>query len=126
MLKLLIIGAGGFIGAIARYGISGFVQVRWGGAFPLGTLVVNVAGCFLLGVIMSTVKDHPVLSPNAQTFLTIGILGAFTTFSTFGYETSMLLDDRRLWAAGGNVLLNVVVGLLAVELGWAAARLLRL
>jgi CrcB protein len=117
MTHLLLVGMGGFIGAVARYGISGLVQNRWGGSFPLGTLVVNLLGCFLLGILMSLVEDHPLLTPNARAFLAIGVLGAFTTFSTFGYETCRLLGDHRLWAAGGNIALNVCVGLAAVELG---------
>ena len=117
MLHVLCIGCGGFFGAISRYLLSGWVQERFGGGFPLGTLVVNVTGCLLLGAMMSLVDDHPLLSPNMRGFLAIGLLGAFTTFSTFGYETMALIRDQELMLAGGNILANVILGLVAVEAG---------
>ena len=124
MNHLMLIGAGGFLGAIARYTVSGWVQQRFGGAFPLGTLIVNVVGCLIIGALMSLVEDHPLLLPPWRAFIAVGILGAFTTFSTFGYETFALIEDRRTLAAGASVLLNVVLGLLAVLLGRAIVRAL--
>ena len=116
-MNWLLIGTGGFLGAIARYALSGWVQIRMGGSFPVGTLAVNVLGCLILGGLMSLVDEHPLLSSNARSFLTIGILGAFTTYSTFGYETAVLVRDRELWLAGLNIFANLVVGLAAIELG---------
>jgi CrcB protein len=117
MWRYLLVGCGGFIGAIARYAMSGFVQQRWGGTFPLGTLAVNVLGCLVLGGLMSLVEDHPLLSPSARAFWAIGILGAFTTFSTFGYETVGLIELRRWGAALAYVGLNLCVGVAAVVAG---------
>lgn len=124
ILKLLIIGAGGFVGAIGRYSISGFVHRLTGSTFPVGTLAVNVAGCFLLGALMQLVNTDGAFAPNVRLFLTIGLLGAFTTFSTFGYETLALLDAGDLFHAGLNILYNVVLGLLAVWLGRSLFELL--
>ncbi|MCC6143721.1 MAG: fluoride efflux transporter CrcB [Candidatus Hydrogenedentes bacterium] len=117
MLKLTLIALGGACGALARYGISGFVQQRMDSAFPFGTLAVNVIGCFVLGGLMALVQDHPLLRPEARSFIAIGILGAFTTFSTFGYETSALIHDNQWNQALLNILANIVIGLAAVELG---------
>jgi CrcB protein len=117
LLKLTLIACGGAFGALARYGISGFVQHRFNSTFPYGTLAVNVIGCFVLGGLMALVQDHPLLRPEARSFLAIGILGAFTTFSTFGYETSALLHDGEWHYALLNILANVVIGLAAVETG---------
>ena len=122
MVRLLIVGAGGCLGAIARYLLSGAVH-RWtGGTFPAGTLFVNVLGCLIIGAAMVFVEDHPVLGPNARLFLTIGLLGGFTTFSSFGYETVELLTDGQWGLAAANVGLNVVVGVGAVFAGRVGAR----
>lgn len=122
MIQTLAVGVGGFVGAVLRYWLSGIVQ-RWGdGVLPIGTLAVNVLGCLLLGAVMGVVEYRQLLSPHVRVFLTIGVLGGFTTFSTFGYETFMLLRDNEIIHALGNVALNVVVGTAAVALGWLAAK----
>jgi len=124
VIKLLVIGVGGFIGAIARYGLSGLGQ-RWSpSSFPAGTLFVNVLGCLIIGVLMSFVQDRQWLSPNARLFLMIGLLGSFTTFSTMGYETVELLKGGSVGLAFANVAANVLLGIGAVLGGRAAARLL--
>jgi len=117
MLKLLIVGMGGFIGAVARYGATGFVHRHGGDFFPWGTLAINVTGCFLIGALVYFATDRAVLSPNVRLFLQIGILGAFTTFSTFGYETVELIRDRSFGPALANVGANVLLGVFAVWLG---------
>jgi len=123
MIKLLLIGCGGFIGAIARYGLSGLVHRTFQSSFPYGTLVVNVAGCLVIGGMLYFVEDRMILPSATRAFLMIGILGAFTTFSTFGYETVQLLTDGR-WSAGLlNVAANVILGLAAVWLGRIAMRI---
>lgn len=124
MEKILIIGCGGFLGAVARYGLSGLVYRYADGPFPFGTLVVNLLGCLLIGVAMSLVEDRQMFSPNIRLFLMIGLLGAFTTFSTVGYETFALLHDSEWQLALYNVTANVVLGVCAVGLGRAAASLL--
>ena len=123
MLKLAVIGFGGFIGAIGRYLLSGIVQKQLGSGFPYGTLAVNVVGCFLLGVVMHLVQNEGMFTPNVRLFITIGILGAFTTYSTFGYETLALISAREIWPGLLNILGNVVLGLLAVWLGAVSVRL---
>lgn len=122
MVNLLIVGVGGFIGAVARYALSGAVQ-RWhGGVFPLGTMSVNVIGCLVIGAAMTIIEDRPMLGANTRLFFMIGLLGSFTTFSTFGYETVELLRDGEwrwaLWSTAGNVLIGtaaVVIGRLAAK-----------
>ncbi len=122
MVQVLVVGLGGFIGAVLRYWLSGVAQ-RWAGdSFPLGTLLVNVLGCLVLGALMCLVEYRQWFGPNVRVFLTIGILGGLTTFSTFGYETFALLRDGQLLAALGNVGANVGVGTMAVALGWFAAK----
>ncbi|HOE96679.1 MAG TPA: fluoride efflux transporter CrcB [Candidatus Sumerlaeota bacterium] len=123
---LLLVALGGSAGAVARYVMTGWVQHRWGGLFPLGTLAVNVVGCLLLGLLMGLVQEHPLLRPETRALLGIGILGAFTTFSTFGYETSALLHDGRWLWAGVNLGANVLLGLAAVEIGRLLGRLISL
>jgi CrcB protein len=117
MFKLFIIGCGGFVGAIARYGISGWVQNWSGERFPAGTLAVNVLGCFLLGALMALVHERQQVGDSMRAFVGVGLLGAFTTFSTFGHETVELLQDARWWLGGAYVAGNVVIGLAAVLLG---------
>ena len=114
--QLFVVGLGGALGAMARYGLSGWVQ-RQAGTFPLGTMVVNVVGCLILGAMMTLVEDRPALSPNTRLFVGIGLLGSFTTFSTFGFETFELLREREHWLALASVAGNLGIGLAAVVLG---------
>jgi CrcB protein len=126
MLKWLIVGAGSFLGGIARYALSGLVH-RWAGAgFPWGTLAVNVGGCFLIGGVLHLVEDRALLGPDARLFVAVGLLGGFTTFSAFGWETFELLRGGQLGLALLNVGGNVAAGLTAVWLGRAALRALGL
>ena len=122
--KFLAIGCGGFIGALSRYGLSGLAHRWWGSSFPYGTLLVNVFGCLLLGALMYLIKDRALLSPNMRLFATVGILGAFTTFSTFGYETVMLMRSRELIPVFINIGANVILGLAALWLGRTLMRLI--
>jgi CrcB protein len=124
MLNLLSVGIGGFFGAIARYGLSGLVHRYSEGEFPYGTLVVNVLGCLAIGVLMSLVEDRQLFRPEMRSFLMIGLLGSFTTFSTLGYETYKLWQDHEYQFAFLNVGANVVLGITAVALGRIAVRLL--
>ncbi len=126
MLKLLIVGGGGFLGAVARYILTGFAQRVFNTLFPIGTLVVNVLGCLCIGVMIYLVEDRMVLSSDMRLFLAIGLLGAFTTFSTFGYETVQMLRDGQSLAALVNVLLNVTLGIGAVWFGRLALKVINL
>jgi CrcB protein len=122
--EMLIVGCGGFAGAVARFALSGWVQ-QWSGArFPAGTFVVNLVGCCALGAFMTAAQERLPLAPETRLFVTLGFLGSFTTFSTFGYETLALLRAGDLGRAAVNVVGQVVLGVLAVALGGAAVRVL--
>jgi CrcB protein len=122
MIKLLLIGTGGFVGSILRYVISGAVQTASQSiAFPYGTLAVNVIGCFLIGFFSELAESRGLFSPDTRAFLIIGILGGFTTFSTFGNETMNLLHDGEWTLALLNVGAQVLLGLGGVWLGYILA-----
>lgn len=114
-VRILSIGAGGFLGAIARYLLAKGVERYFKGTFPLGTLVVNLIGCFILGFILTVTLRKGVMHPDLRLAITTGFIGAFTTFSTFTYETLALFEGSHNLLALGNVLLSVVLGL---ALGW--------
>lgn len=121
--QLLWVGGGGFIGAIGRYLLGGWVHRLLPAAhFPWGTLAVNVAGCLLIGLLAGLADVRQLFSPEARLFLLIGCLGSFTTFSTFGYETLALARDAETFGALANIALHVGAGLAAVWLGYVLAR----
>ena len=124
MRLALLVGLGGFVGAIGRYWVGGLVQARSGSSFPAGTLAVNVVGCFAIGVLSELAESRGALSPAARATLMIGLLGGFTTFSAFGNETLNLLRDREWLAAGGNIAANVVLAIVAVWAGRVLAQLI--
>jgi fluoride exporter len=121
MTRILAIALAGAFGAVARYGLSGLVQRFAGPRFPLGTLAVNVLGCFLLGLLATLSLERWSISPTTRTAVLIGFLGAFTTFSTFSYETLALMREGAVWRAALNVLLSVVVCLTACWAGVTVA-----
>ena len=116
MYTLLLVGIGGFIGAILRYVLGGWIQNSFVN-FPVGTLVINTSGSFFLGLIMYLSEYQGFFSDQTRIFLTIGIIGAFTTLSTFGYESFRLLDDSKLALMAINVVSTVLFSMLAVYLG---------
>jgi CrcB protein len=116
MYLLLLIGIGGFIGAILRYLVSGWVQNGISN-FPLGTLSVNVIGSFFLSVILYLTENKGLFSEETRIFLTIGILGAFTTMSTFSYESFRLLEGKETLYLSINIIATVLLTLFAVLLG---------
>jgi len=122
MSKWLALAAAGALGTLARYALSGWVHRHVRETFPAGTLVVNVAGCFLIGLVMQASLDRQVLAPEARTVVVAGFLGAFTTFSAFGYETIELMRGGSPWPALASVAGNLALGLAAVVLGAACAR----
>ena len=108
---------GGGFGALGRYGLGLFVEGRVGPGFPWGTFAVNVVGCFAIGVAATLADEHAVLSPNARLLVVTGLLGGFTTYSTFGYETWQLLTDGSAALAATNVAAQLLAGLAAVVAG---------
>ena len=119
-MTLAYVALGGALGALARYGMSGWVYDRMGESFPWGTLVVNLVGCLVLGVAIRWLQVTA-LAPEVRPFLTIGLLGAFTTFSTFSYETVALLQEGQWLRAGLYVGASVALGLIAMVAGMALA-----
>ena len=120
LVNAMVIGSGGFLGALARYGLSGLVHRQMPlTTFPYGTLVVNLLGCFAIGVLAGLVESRQLFGPELRAFAFIGILGGFTTFSTFGYETFAMIRDAEYLAAWANVGLHVMLGLALVWLGFA-------
>ncbi|HEY7283583.1 MAG TPA: fluoride efflux transporter CrcB [Actinomycetota bacterium] len=116
------IAVAGALGALARFGLEGAVSRRAGGAFPWGTFVVNVTGAFVLGFLFTVLTERFRVSPWLRTSLTVGFLGAYTTFSTLSYETYRLLEDGVVWLAAANGLGSLVAGLGAVYLGVVVGR----
>jgi fluoride exporter len=122
MTNYLIIGIGGFFGAIARYTVALWIGQNWGRMFPLGTFIVNISGCFLISFLMSLFTERFMVSPQIRMFLIIGFLGAYTTFSTFEYETGSLVKDGEWLLAAMNVILSVIAGFSALKLGEVAGK----
>ena len=120
MTNYILVFVGGGLGATARYWLQGFVYAKSGTSFPFGTLAVNVLGCFVIGLIMSSMEERFLVQPSIRVFITIGILGGFTTFSAFSFETiSLFRDGEALFA-----LINALGSLLLCLSGtWAGLQL---
>jgi CrcB protein len=116
-MTYLSVALGGAIGAVLRYGLTGWVQSAGDFVFPLGTLTVNLLGSLVIGVVLELSVSRFMISPELRIFLTTGICGALTTFSTFSYETLRLIEDQQWGSAGANVALNVLVCLAATYAG---------
>ena len=123
-VRLALVGLGGMIGAILRYAMGGLVHKIYEGRFPLGTLLVNSAGCLAIGFLFTLADDRGVMSAYTRLFVFVGVLGGFTTFSSFGYETFTLWRDGMAVWAGLNIVGNTIIGLVAVWLGHVIARLI--
>lgn len=124
MLNVLLAGIGGFIGSALRYLINlGVYRIFDYPVFPFGTLLVNVAGCLLIGFLSGLVDTRQVFTPEIRVFIFIGILGGFTTFSSFGYDTFELFRNGQMMLAGVNVLLQMFLSLSAVWLGYNLSRI---
>jgi len=123
LLKYIAVGAGGFLGAIARYTLGVYIGSRYGVRFPLGTFVINVSGSFLIGLIL-TLLARTTASAYWRYLIPIGFIGAYTTFSTFEYETLRAIQDGQLMTGLLNVGLSLVVGFIAVWAGASIGRVL--
>ena len=120
MTKLVWVGTGGFLGAIARYLVAGFFM-RLAHNFPLGTLVVNALGSLGLGFLMTLATETLALSPDLRLLLAVGFCGSFTTFSTFAYETNSLIKEGSLFLAFLNIGVSLILSLVGIRLGeWFA------
>jgi fluoride exporter len=123
MGKYLVVGMGGFLGAIARFWLGGYVSAKMGTRFPYGTFLINCSGSFLIGFIITILAERTHWSPNCRYLIPIGFIGAYTTFSTFEYETFRVIQDGELLIAFLNVVLSVLVGFVAVWFGVIVGRL---
>lgn len=125
MNKIILIGIGGFIGAVLRYLVGNAAQ-SWtkSDTFPFGTLIVNLVGCLMIGFLSHVGESSQIVTAEARSFMFIGILGAFTTFSTFSNETINLFRQGQNFYSVLNVVANIFVGLAAVWVGRQAALLI--
>jgi fluoride exporter len=124
-VNVLFVGLGGFIGSIFRYLLGGYVQQATKSVdFPYGTLTVNLLGCFVIGFLSQLAESRGVFSSQARALIFVGVLGGFTTFSSFGNETLNLVRDGQMLNALANVGANVILGLLMVWIGRTIAFLI--
>ena len=124
MQQWLLIGLAGAAGALTRFSLAGLVQRVLGSGFPWGTASVNVLGSLLFGIVWSLAEERLAISPAARTIILTGFMGAFTTFSTFMFETSTLMRDSQWLFAAANLIGQVALGLICMFIGLAIGRLL--
>ena len=121
-MTVVLVGLGGFAGAISRYLLDGFVSDRTGGGFPWGTLVINASGTFLLGLLFAMTTERAILPAEIRAPLMIGYLGAYTTFSTYLLESWRLIEDGTWAVALANLGGSIAIGLVAVAAGMIIGR----
>lgn len=126
MAKLIIIGLGGFIGAVGRYLITQYFFQTSTSDFPVGTFIVNILGCLVLGMFMYYAQNSDVFSSHMRMFIAIGILGAFTTFSTFSYETVALFNEQKVMLAMANIVGSIILGIFSVWLGYSMLKWIKI
>ena len=125
MIKILMVGIGGFAGSICRYIISGLSQRLFNDPFfPYGTITVNVIGCLLIGLLGGLSETRQIFTPEIRALILIGFLGGFTTFSTFGYEIFTVTRDGQFASALTNLMLHIILGFGAVWFGFSMSKLL--
>lgn len=122
MLIWLYVAVGSAFGGVSRYVVGAAIQQRFGFAFPMGTLVINIVGSFLIGFILRLALGGTQMSPETRIFLTTGFCGGFTTFSTFSYDTAALIEVGQYRRAATYVVLSVVVSVVATFAGFALAQ----
>ena len=123
MLNIILISIGGAVGALSRYTLANLISKKFQSNFPLGTLGVNLLGCFIIGIAWQF-SEHFSIAKNIRLFFFVGLLGAFTTFSTFGLESLNLFKDGQVKPAVLNILLNNILGIILVLLGIVIYRLI--
>jgi len=123
-VRVVWVGVAGFFGAISRYWVDGVVSRAVGGAFPWGTWVVNISGCFVIGLLTTVLTERFLPHPALRVALTVGFVGAYTTFSTFAYESFRLGQDGALGLAALNVATSILAGFVAVWAGILLGRAL--
>jgi CrcB protein len=121
--EVIYLAIAGALGALSRYGLSGVIQRLTGAGFPFGTLMVNVLGCLIIGFIMQVGINTDIIPRTLRLVITVGFLGAFTTFSTFSYETVCYLQDGVWLMASLNIIVNLVLCIGATLIGMAIGRL---
>ena len=124
MWRILFIGLAGLFGTLGRYWLSGVAARRFGETFPVGTLIVNVLGCFLAGFLFYLMQERFLVNQTVRTVVLIGFLGGFTTFSSFGLQTFTLIRDSEFAFAALNIVVSNLLGLLMVWIGYTLARAL--
>ena len=122
MVRMLLVGLGGFVGTLFRYWLSGLIARRYGETFPLGTLAVNAIGCFIIGFLFYFFYDRSLTSPTARTVVLIGVIGGFSTFSSYGLQTFTLLREGEVFLALVNIVASNALGLALVWLGYVLAK----
>jgi fluoride exporter len=124
MQKTILISLAGLAGTVLRYWLSGLVARQYGEAFPWGTMAVNMVGCFLTGAIFYLTEERFLVNPSVRTVILVGLLGGFTTFSSYGLQTFTLLRDGEFGLATLNVATSNVLGLLMVWAGYVLGKAL--
>jgi CrcB protein len=122
LLNLLLVAVGGALGSVARYLLSTVILRATGSLFPLGTFVVNAVGCLIFGAIAGAASQRVQIAPEWRLFLLVGVLGGFTTFSSYAFESFSLVRDGQFLAASVNIVGQVIIGLAGVWVGFALAR----
>ena len=123
MKILLLIGTGSFIGGVLRYSISQFIQTKFLSTFPIGTLIINIIGCFTIGLVFA-LSERTNMSPEMRLFLATGICGGFTTFSAFSNETFGLMRDGQLFYASAYITSSILFGVFATFIGYSILKLI--
>ena len=124
MYRILLIGVAGLVGTLARYWLSGWADQRWGASFPIGTLAVNLIGCLAIGFLFHATEEKYLVDPVVRSAVLVGLLGGFTTFSSFAVQSFNLMRDGEVFLAGANILVSNVAGMILVWTGYTISRAL--
>jgi CrcB protein len=124
MFRTILIGLAGLLGTLLRYWLSGLVARRYGETFPWGTITVNMVGCFVTGAVFNLTEERFLVNPTLRTVILIGLMGGFTTFSSFGLQTFTLLRDGEFGLATLNIGVSNALGILMVWLGYVLVKAL--